>query len=361
MNVRRSFVVIMKVESFKVRLLRDDIKDPFRHFAAEEALLRLVEEGRSPPTLRIRTFERSVWIGVHQIPEEDVDVEYCKKEQIPIVRRPNPGGAVYQDAGSFCYSFFFKTDDFFTHLEINDPSTLYQLFGKVIVNTCHKFGVEAETAGRNDVTINNRKVYGSAQNQLYDAFVHSGTFLVNVDIEQMAKTLKPSKLKFSDKGFTNIKDRVINLSEAVNKKLELDDVIDVLVNTIKEQINVTFDPVTSNYTKEEEELIENLYQNKYSTIDWTFRKKASLETILSRKTDYGIISLGLEMANDKIAKLTISGDFLFKENELLIKLIQTLQNKTIPEATTLITESNLPSNFKYDIISLIEESVVKNQ
>ena len=49
------------------RLLFDAITDPFRHFAMEEALLRGVDEGTSPETLRQRRVSPSVWIGVFQV------------------------------------------------------------------------------------------------------------------------------------------------------------------------------------------------------------------------------------------------------------------------------------------------------
>jgi lipoate-protein ligase A len=75
------------------RLLLDDIRQPFLHFSVEESVLNGVDEGTSPPTLRLRRSDPSVWIGIYQLPEEDVDLEYCAQRSLPIVRRYNPGGA----------------------------------------------------------------------------------------------------------------------------------------------------------------------------------------------------------------------------------------------------------------------------
>ncbi len=355
MNVKRSNAPTMRNEPFQVRLLKDSTQNPFKHFAAEEAILRLVEEGLSPATLRIRKFDPSVWIGVHQYVEEDVDVDYCIKNNIPIVRRPNPGGAVYQDAGSFCFSFFFKPQTFFQHLGIKDSLELYKWFGKVIIETCKKFGIVAKNSGRNDVTIDNKKIYGSAQNQFHDAFAHSGTFLVNVNIEQMVSTLKPSKLKFIDKGYTNVKDRVINLSSIVGRVIDLDEVIDVLVAKIRLIFNLQYNPIENDFTNEEHNLITDLYLNKYSKKDWTFRYKPTTETLVSKKTDHGILTLGLELSEKVIKKFTISGDFLLPNKDALTELVSNIQDKTLNEVTKLILESSLPLGFKNSLIDLLND------
>jgi hypothetical protein len=44
----------------------DGISDAHHHFAVEEALVRLVDEGISPPTLRLRQVQRAVFVGVYQ-------------------------------------------------------------------------------------------------------------------------------------------------------------------------------------------------------------------------------------------------------------------------------------------------------
>jgi len=351
----------MQSNSLVVRLLKDNIRDSYKHFAVEESILRLVDEDKSPMTLRIRKYNSSVWIGVNQLVEEDVDVEYCEKMNIPIVRRPNPGGAVYQDEGSFCFSFFFKIDELFQHLNIDDPSLLYQLIGKVIIDTCQEFGVKAELSGRNDVTIGGRKVYGSAQLQLYNALVHSGTFLVKTNIEQMTKTLRPSKLKFSDKGFTNIRDRVINFTEALNRDIELDDIINILLNKMAKNLNLTFSKINQSFTKEENKLIEALYKTKYSRKEWTFPKIPKSEFKIISKTKIGIMDLTLTFDEDKIRTINLSGDYLIPEDTSLKNLLSKVINKSIDETYRIINQSDLSTNYKECLIELFNKFQRKYQ
>lgn len=343
----------------KTRLLTDNIKNPYKHFAVEEAILRLVEEDISPPTLRIRRIYPSVWVGVYQYVEEDVDVDYCQKNNIPIVRRPNPGGSVYQDNGSFCFSLFFKTKEMLSHLGINDPSELYKILGLAIIDTCAEFDVQATLSGINDITVNKRKIYGSAQLELYSAFVHSGTFLFNVNIDEMVKTLKPSKLKFIDKGYTDIRSRVKNFVELINKdKITINNVIQVLIKKIAKRLNLRFYKDT--FLMIEKSLIEQLFINKYSKKEWTFREKEKIDVNISRKAKSGIIVLYISLKENLIEKIALSGDFLIPNRDYLKIFLSKLKFINIDEAILKVKVSFLPDDIKETLTLLLQEVRSKN-
>lgn len=202
------------------RLLRDGITDAHHHFAVEEALVRLVDEGLSPPTLRLRQVRRAVFVGVFQDTWSEVDVDYCRQHDIEIVRRPNAGGAVYHDLGSFCYSAFFPRTTF-----SQSEEELYRLFAGPIIRTCADYGVTAHFHGANDVLIGERKVYGSAQLAWYGTLVQSGTFLINMDFDTLGRALTPPALKFADKAARSVKERVTSLAREVGRELDVDEVM----------------------------------------------------------------------------------------------------------------------------------------
>ena len=336
------------------RLLKDGIRDPFRHFAVEEALSRGIDEGFTPPTLRLRQTEPSVWIGVYQYPEEDVDIVYCAGRNIKIVRRPNPGGAVYQDQGSFCYSLFFPKAELFRRLAVSEPAQLYSLIGKAVIETCGDFGAKAELSPVNDITIGGRKVYGSAQVEFYSAFVHSGTFLVKTDLEEMERCLKPSRLKFSDKGFTNVKDRVINLSTAVGKDLEIEVVMETLTRRLVEVLNI--EPRPGILTPPELELIDTLHREKYSDPAWTFRKKDSYDTVVAMKAKSGVITVGVSWEGDIISALHVEGDFLNPDQGELARIVEALKGKSLDRAAAIIDSGGLPGDIKEALTELLVKS-----
>jgi lipoate-protein ligase A len=346
-----------KTEMLKWRLLKDGIRDPFHHFALEEALLRGIDDGITPPTLRLRQTEPSVWIGVYQYPEEDVDMAYCTKKGIKIVRRPNPGGAVYQDEGSFCYSLFFPKKPLFNQLHITKAEQLYPIFGKAVIETCREFGVDAELSPVNDITIGGRKVYGAAQVELYSAFVHSGTFLVKTDLDEMERCLKPSKLKFIDKGFLNVKARVVNLCDAAGMDIEIRKVMEKLVRHVAEVLGVDF---YSGFLSSEEISSANyLYDEKYVKPEWTFRKRDTYNTIISTKSLSGVITVGISMEGGTIADLEIKGDFLIPNQEELMRVIQTIKGRRVDTISSIVESSRLPTDIKKSLIGLLKNISTK--
>lgn len=335
----------------KWRLLKDGIRDPFRHFAVEEALLRGIDTGETVPTLRLRQVEPSVFIGVYQYAEEDVDVAYCKAKGIKIVRRPNPGGAVYQDTGSFCYSLFCPKKYLFNCAGISKAEQLYPKIGQVIIETCRDFGVEAELSPVNDITIGGRKVYGSAQVEFYGAFVHSGTFLVKTDLDEMEKCLKPSQLKFSDKGFRDVKSRVINLCDAAGKDIEIPEVMAKIVLHMAEFLQVEF--YESGLTEEEIQAVDKLYQEKYAVPAWTFREKDSYGVVVSMKARSGVITLEAALDGDMIADIHIKGDFLVSDQGELERVMAALKGKRLTDAPGVVAGSCLPVDIKEALRELV--------
>lgn len=336
----------------KWRLLKDGIRDPFLHFAVEEALLRGIDDGVTSPTLRMRRTEPSVWIGVYQYPDEDVDVDYCAAKGIKIVRRPNPGGAVYQDSGSFCYSLFCPKEFLFKGLNVREAEQLYPLLGQAVIETCRDFGVKAELSPVNDITIGGRKVYGSAQVEFYSAFVHSGTFLVKTDLEEMERCLKPSRLKFSDKGFHDVKGRVINLYEAVGRDIEIAEVMEKLVFHMSDVLQVDFHE--AGLSEAEVQAADALYNEKYAKPAWTFRKKDAYAVVVSTKARSGVITLEVSLEGETIVGVHVKGDFLVSDQGELSRVMGALEGKNLPDAPIVVESSRLPVDVRETLIELLK-------
>lgn len=335
------------------RLLEDDIRESAMHFSVEEAILRGVNEGTSPPTLRMRRSEKAVWIGVHQKVSEEVDRELCLRLGIPIVRRHNPGGAVYQDSGSLCFTCTFRKDAILPTLGLNGPEGLYPLFGRAIARTGQNFGASIAWSPVNDATISGRKVFGSAQILHYEALSHSGSLLVDVDLDTMAKVLRPPAIKFSDKNASCIRDRVVNLSEACGRKLDPADVSKVLSQYIAEELNIELVP--SGLTKAEQKMIDILYHEKYGRYSWTFSEERRIGKVAAAKCSSGVVTLEVRMQGEIIDAVEISGDFLAPDRVALDAALASLAHMTLPAAEKSIRQSVLPLDLRNTIAELLEK------
>ena len=333
------------------RLLSDGITDPFRHFSVEEAVLHGVDGGLSPATLRLRRSLPSVWIGIYQVPEEDVDLDYCRRNGIPVVRRYNPGGAVYQDQGSFCFSLFFRHQVLFERLGIVDPVELYPLFACVVADTCAEYGVEAVHSPMNDSTIGGRKVYGSAQVEWDQAFVHSGTFLVSTDCTVMDRVLRPSRLKYADKGFGSVRDRVITLSEAVGRPIPVHEVAGRLARHIAQHLQIELVP--GELSAKELSRADELYAAKYSRSEWTFGLQPAHSSVLSTKTLSGVLTLAVDLDGCILRKVDVRGDFLVPRPAVLQTLLVSMRGQTLEAARALVQRSLLPPEVRDALTRLL--------
>ncbi|NMC68564.1 MAG: lipoate--protein ligase family protein [Myxococcales bacterium] len=341
----------MTDDRIRWRLLEDGIRDPFRHFAIEEALLRAVDEGRSPDTLRLRRADRSVWIGVYQVPEEDVDLAWCAERGVPVVRRHNPGGAVYQDEGGFCFSAVFRREATFRRLGIGSPDELYARVGAAIVAACAEFGLRAEVSPVNDVTVGGRKIYGSAQVDWYASFVHSGSFLVSTDVGAMARALRPSALKFADKGFSDVRGRVITLQEAAGRPVPVATAMEVVTRHLATAFRVELQP--GPLLPHEVAAAEELLEAKYGRREWTFRPRAERTTVVATKARSGVVALEAAFDGSVLRDVGVTGDFLVPDPRELDRWIAGARGRTTEEAAGLAQGSRLPADVREALARLL--------
>lgn len=330
------------------RLLRDGITDAHHHFAVEEAVLRLVDEGQSPPTLRLRQVQRAVFVGVHQDTWAEVDVDYCRANGIKIVRRLNGGGAVYHDLGSFCFSAFFLRAAF-----AQSEGELYRLFAEPVIRTCADYGVVARFAGRNDLLVGQRKIYGSAQVAWYDAFMQNGTFLVNMDLQAMARALTPPALKFADKPAQSIEERVTTLSREAGQELAVDEVMARFVGHFSQVIGVDLAP--GELTPEEHNLAEELLALKYSTDEWNLGARRACAVSVSTRAPSGVVCLSVDLRDGVIQQARISGDFLLSDRALVERLEAALTGRRPHDAAGAVRTSALPDDLQEALLSLLDE------
>jgi len=332
-------------------LLDDGITDAHHHFAVEEALARLLDEGHSPPTLRLRRVRRAVFVGVSQDTWAEVDVNFCRANDIKIVRRMNGGGAVYHDVGSFCYSAFFPRRTF-----PQSDAELFDLFARPVLRTCADYGLAATVSGRNDITVNGRKLYGSAQMAWYDAFVHSGTFLVDIDFDMMGQALRPSALKFADKSVTTIQERVTSLDRELGRAVPVTEVMARFAANFAAEFDLTLTP--GDLTAEERALAGHLCQEKYATDAWNFGEQRVYATRQATRTPSGIVTLALELEGDVIRSAQVSGDLLLTDGgAALVRLATALTAVPLAEAPARVMQVAAPDGVREAVVALLRDNM----
>jgi len=250
----------------KVRLLvKEYLDNPRMSLATEEAILKEVVNGRSPPTLWLWRHANAVIIGRFQLPEEELNMDYVKQKGLIIAKRNTGGGAIYQDLGNVIFSVI-SQDRFNIG---SDYVKMYRTMIGPLVNQLRKKGINAESPGLNDVTVNGRKVMGTAATITKGVIMFHATLLVKSDIKALASALKVPVEKLKDKGIESAVHRVTNLYDETGMGvLETNFTI---TDSYAETLN--FEYKRGDLTDKEIELAQKLYVEKYNTEEWIFGRK----------------------------------------------------------------------------------------
>src|SRR2546427_7099548 len=91
------------------RLVDLEYRDnPFMNLAVEEAIPRMVGEGKSPSTVRFWHNSNTIVIGCFQSAKLEVNMDACKETGTEIVRRFTGGGAGSPCNGEFNYTVLLR-------------------------------------------------------------------------------------------------------------------------------------------------------------------------------------------------------------------------------------------------------------
>lgn len=180
------------------------------NMAVDEVIGNEISAGQSPPTIRFYTWKTpTVSIGCFQCIRDEIDLEACRSQGIAYVRRRTGGGAVFHDPeGEITYSIVAQEACFPDGIRES-----YQHICSHIISGLLELGIVSSFRPINDVTVNGRKISGSAQTRRQGVLTQHGTILFQLDRETMFSVLKPPKAKLADKPFKCFEDGVTSISE----------------------------------------------------------------------------------------------------------------------------------------------------
>lgn len=172
-------------------LLDRTLPTPAENLALDEALLNEAEErarlGEDYPEV-LRLWESPtpfVAIGSTGRIAEEVHLERCQSERIPVLRRSSGGGTVLAGPGCLCYSLILSLD---RRPELRDIHGSYRAILTQVAAGLSGDGLAHQ--GISDLAIDGRKISGNAQRRKSRVLLHHGTILYDSDLKQMEKLLK---------------------------------------------------------------------------------------------------------------------------------------------------------------------------
>lgn len=264
--------------------LLDNHLDPYWNLAAEEYLLTRIDE----PFFRLWQNSDSVIVGRHQNTWAEVNVDYVKNHNIPVVRRMTGGGAVFHDSGNINYSFFNLKGDSFT---------------RIITDALSKLGLNAKVSGRNDITADGFKISGTAVVKHNGRILEHGTLLFDASLDRLSEILNPRPEKFAGKKINSVRARVANIKELIGSDMNVTDFKETIFRFISS------DSTMFNFSDKDIQEIDLLNRDKYSTDKWNFGKNPDCQFTRVAKFDSGLIETHISVEKGVITAAKIYGDY----------------------------------------------------
>lgn len=305
------------------------------------AFPRLAMEG----LILVAPAEPYVCIGYHQDARQEVDLEYCRRQGIPVFRREVGGGGVYLDGQQLFYQLVIHKDN---PLAPRDKSEFYQKFLAPVVQSYRELGVEARYKPVNDiVTAEGRKISGNGAAEIGDFAVLVGNLIADFDYETMVRVLRVPDAKFRDKVFQSLRENLTTLARELGQVPNWATMTGALVRNFEAVLG----PLTpTTLPQAVHEKVAELART-HTTEGWLLKpgrrflegrrvKIAEGTEVAQRmhKAPGGLIRAMVEMQHGQIVAVGLSGDFFFYPADRLADLEQYLVGARLVEVQGAIEE-----------------------
>lgn len=250
--------------------------------------------------------EPSIIVGKNQNTHAEINEKYVQEKGIHVVRRISGGGAVYHDLNNLNYTIISNEDR-------DSRSFDFKAFSEPVIQTLRELGVEAEFSGRNDITIQGKKISGNAQAYLDGRVMHHGCILFDVDLTVLSKALETSAEVVEAKGVKSVRSRVDNILPNLPQKITVTQFADRILEHMKRKY-----PEMEAYHFSEEELqaIEKRRQSKFGNWDWNFGTNPVAEIVRERRYPAGKTQVFIDTKKGMIEEIAFYGTFFGVRSDL---------------------------------------------
>lgn len=271
--------------------------DPFFNFALEYYLIN--ELDLSDEYFMFWRTEPTLMIGKHQNTIEEINQDYVKEKNIHVVRRISGGGTIYTDPNGWQFSFIVKNK--------SSRDIDFNTYTAPVIAALSELRVDAELNGRNDITINGKKISGNAQYSNNECILHHGSILFNTDLDELVKSITVSDDKIVSKGIKSVHERVTNVVDNLDKKIDTLEFRDLMIGYLLKNVEGTY-----KLTQEDILRVNEIADNKFRTWEWNYGKSPKFNITKSKRFKGGKVEFKLNVDNGYIEQCKIYGDFFSK-------------------------------------------------
>ena len=233
--------------------------------------------------------------GRHQDPSLELDIDFCQKHSIELVRRKSGGGTIFADENNIMVSLV-------TVGGAVEP--VFNAFSQEIASCLKHLGAPMKVSGRNDICLEDgRKICGGAFYHLKNRNIVHCTMLYDTNMELMRGCLTPARAKLASKGVKSVPSRIGLLREFFPFSIE--ELRKKLGSLLTNRTLVLTDQQVSRISEIEKSYHETTYIYGRKTKD--FPKPAF--SLSRRIEDCGRIDMEIYTHSDLVCDVKLRGDF----------------------------------------------------
>jgi lipoate---protein ligase len=272
-----------------------------------------------------------VCIGYHQDAQQEIDLDFAREHQIPVIRREVGGGAVYLDGQQLFFQLIIRRDRPGVPTNIAE---FYKKFLQPIIDTFRQFGVPAEYKPVNDIVTNGRKISGTGAAQVEDMLILVGNFIQDFNYEMMSKCLRVPDEKFRDKVHKTMFE---NLTTFLRETGSIPANADLAAELARRYTPLLGELVQKSLDEELTQKADELLA-EMNTPEWLLandRRRPDVKQVKiaegvyviqkMMKTPGGLVRITAVNQSGKLNDVHISGDFFFFPSANLVDLEQALE------------------------------------
>ena len=245
--------------------------------AVDEAILTGALEGKSPPTIRFFQWQKpSITFGYMVNVDKELNVDLCRKRDVPFIRRITGGGVVFHGC-DITYSIVFPKS---LAPETSSPLSSYQLINRIFVRALEKIGIQASLLEDKvehsrdvcfvepteyDVLYKGKKLIGNAQRRRKEWVLNHGSMLFDTGYRRMANLIANL-----DNPVETFSKNSISLQEIL-RGLTREKVISAIIHQFENDLGIKL--TQSDLINDESSLASKLNDKKYSTEEWNMERK----------------------------------------------------------------------------------------
>ena len=279
--------------------IETDKKTAAFHFSLEEFIVR--EYPFNEPVMMIWQTEKCAMLGNYQIAEAEINMSLAREAGVEIVRRASGGGTIFTDPGTFLISIIMPKSE-----NDNLKKTAQEIIAEPIAQALNKMDIPAKIEGRNDITLNERKIVGMAQYLSCGRICTHASLLFDADLNLLAEILQVDEGKIHSKAIKSVRSRVTNIKEHMEKPCSTSEFMEKLKKSLMCDMQLREHSLTADVLKQ----VEEIRKEKYGNPKWTIGKSPKFTFQNSKRFEGGKIEVHLNVEKGVVKQCSIHGDFL---------------------------------------------------